>query len=179
MAALCVCIGARLGVNPAYIEATQKLGEGLAKNNITLIYGGSNTGLMGILADTVMKHNGKVVGFIPKHFDKKEVHTNISELHIVKSMHERKMLMAQNADGFVALPGGLGTLEEIFELINAAKLNLHTKPFFIVDINNYFSKLIEFIDYSVHEGFLTLEQRALINVIPDHKIILEKFKGLL
>ncbi len=179
MSALCVCIGANLGVKPIYIEATKQLGKDLVKNNIKLIYGGSNLGLMGILANTVMENGGTVIGFIPHYFNQEQAHSGISELHIVKSIHERKMLMEQYSDGFMALPGGLGTLEEMFELINAAKLSLHKKPFFIVNIDNYFSKLIDFIDYAVQEGFLTAKQRSLINIAPNHKFFLEKIRDLL
>jgi uncharacterized protein (TIGR00730 family) len=164
MKALCVLIGASIGRNPAYLEATKQLGKEIAKRNIKLIYGGGRLGLMGILADTVLENGGKVVGVITKQLYEQEAHLGLSELQIVESMQDRKKIMVQFADGFVALPGGLGTLEEIFEIWNASKLKIHNKPFGLLNTDNYFNKLIEFVDYSIHEEFLKNESRDLIKI---------------
>lgn len=164
MKAICVLIGASFGRTPAYLKATQQLGKELAERNIKLIYGGGKLGLMGILADTVLENGGKVVGVITKALYEQEAHLGLSELEIVESMQERKKRMVQLADGFIALPGGLGTFEEVFEIWNAAKLKIHDKPFGLLNIDNYFDKLIDFVDYSVNEGFLKQESRELVKV---------------
>lgn len=164
MKTLCVLIGASYGKNLNYLEATKKLGNELAKRNMTLIYGGGKLGLMGVLANTVLEGGGKVVGVITKHLYEQEAHLGLSELHIVESMEKRKKRMVQLADGFMALPGGLGTLEEIFEIWNASKLKLHDKPFGLLNTDNYFTKLLEFVSYSAHEEFLKTEHLELIKI---------------
>jgi uncharacterized protein (TIGR00730 family) len=176
MKALCVFIGASFGHDPAYLEAAKQLGEELVKRNITLIYGGGKLGLMGVLADTVLSNGGLVIGITTKHLYAQEAHLGLSELHVVDSMQERKKRMAQFADGFIALPGGLGTLEEIFEIWNASKLKLHHKPLGLLNTHYYFNKLIGFVDYSIHEGFLKQAFRELIKISDDPITLLDMLK---
>jgi len=164
MKTLCVLLGAGFGENPVYLKAARQLGKELAKRDITLIYGGGKIGLMGVLADAVLENDGKVIGVITKHLYQQEAHLGLSELQIVESMQERKKQMIQLAGGFMALPGGLGTLEELFEIWNASKLKVHNKPLGLLNVNNYFNKLIEFLDFSADEGFLKQEFQKLIKV---------------
>ena len=172
MKALFVLIGASLGRSPSYFEATKQLGKELVKQNIKLIYGGGRLGLMGVLADTVLENGGEVAGVITKQLFEQEAHLGLSELKIVESMQDRKKIMAQLADGFVALPGGLGTLEEIFEILNAYKLKIHNKPFGLLNIDNYFNKLIEFVDHSIHEEFLKKEYQEIIKISDNPTVLL-------
>lgn len=167
MKVLCVLLGANCGSKSEYIEATKQLAEIIAKNNIKLIYGGGRLGLMGILADTVLEHGGNVTGIITHDLYETEAHLGLSDLCMVNSMQERKKEMMEISDGFIALPGGLGTLEEIFEIWNASKLNLHHKPIGLLNTENYFNKLIEFVDYSLDQKFLKEEHRQLIKVEKD------------
>ncbi|PMB09650.1 Rossman fold protein, TIGR00730 family [Fischerella thermalis CCMEE 5273] len=126
---ICVFCGSSAGKHPVYMEFAQELGHSLVQNGIGLVYGGAQVGLMGKLADSVIEKGGEVIGVIPESLVEKEIaHTDLSDLHVVKSMHERKALMADLADGFLALPGGMGTLEELFEILTWAQLGLHDKP---------------------------------------------------
>ncbi|HSW68980.1 MAG TPA: TIGR00730 family Rossman fold protein [Gammaproteobacteria bacterium] len=167
MKSVCVYVGANFGKKPAYIQAAKSLGCELAKRDLHLIYGGSCLGLMGILADSVLENGGTVTGIIPEILYKQEAHKALSKLHITSSVQERKKMMYETADCFVALPGGLGTLEELCELWNAAKIGIHQKPFALLNIENYFDKFLEFIDHSVNESFINPECRALIKVSDD------------
>jgi len=164
MKALCVMLGANLGVRPEYIEAVKKLGKSLSEKKIKLVYGGGRLGLMGILADTVLQNGGTVTGVITNELCENELHFGVTDMHIVESMQERKKLMMQFSDGFMVLPGGIGTLEEMFEVLNAAKLGLHTKPIGLLNSKNYFDKLIEFFDYSIKEDFSKSHIRELIKI---------------
>jgi uncharacterized protein (TIGR00730 family) len=164
MRSICVFVGASLGKNPAYLEATKQLGAELAKRNLHLVYGGGRLGLMGILADSVIQNGGTVTGVIPQVLHEREAHAGLSNLHIVNSMQERKKMMEELSDCFIALPGGLGTLEELCEFWNAAKIGVHKKPLALLNTENYFDKFLEFMDYSVDETFLKLHHRALIKV---------------
>lgn len=173
MTKLCVFIGANLGRNPEYHKMTKQLGKEIAKRNIHLVYGGGKLGLMGVLADTVIASGGKVTGVITKSLYHEEAHLDLSELQMVDSMQERKKIMIQLADGLIACPGGLGTLEEIFEVWNAVKIKLHNKPIGLLNTDNYFNKLLDFIDYSVKENFLTVESRELIKINDDPSLLLD------
>lgn len=173
MKKICVLLGANIGQHPAYIQAAKQLGYELCKRNITLIYGGGRLGLMGILADTILKQGGQVIGIITKSLYDKEAHLNLSELIIVESMQERKKLMMQLSDGFIALPGGLGTLEEIFEIWNAAKIDIHHKPLGLLNINHYFDKLLTFINHAIEEDFLKSEALSLIKISDHHSILID------
>lgn len=162
MNTLCVFVSANFGRNPAYLEAIKQLAQGIAERNIHLIYGGGKLGLMGILANTVMENGGKVTGVITQSLYEQEAHLGLSKLHVVETMKDRKLMMADLADGFITCPGGLGTLEETFEIWNASKIDLHNKPLGIFNTNHYFDKLLEFIDFSIHEEFLHNKTRELI-----------------
>ena len=173
MKSLCVFMGSSIGRDPNYRKITEQFGEELAKRNMTLIYGGGKLGLMGTLADTVLRKNGKVIGITTKQLYTHEAHLGLTDLHVVDSLQERKKMMVQLADGIIALPGGLGTLDEIFDILNAIKLKIYDKPFGIFNANQYFNKLIEFINYTVHEEFLKLEFQKLIKISDDPAILLD------
>jgi len=173
---LCVFCGSSFGANPAYVKAANDLGTAIAKRGIGLVYGGARVGLMGEIASSVIKAKGEVIGVIPKDLLEKEVaYTDLSDLRVVGSMHERKFLMAELSDGFIALPGGLGTLEEIFEIITWAQLNFHNKPCGLLNIHGYYNDLIKFLDHTVEEKFIEPEHRAMIVIDDDPESLLEKF----
>jgi uncharacterized protein (TIGR00730 family) len=173
---LCVFCGSSFGVNPAYVKAANKLGKAIAKRNICLVYGGARVGLMGEIASTVIRAKGEVIGVIPKDLVEKEVaHSNLSDLRIVGTMHERKSLMAELSDGFIAMPGGFGTIEEIFEAITWAQLSFHDKPCGFLNIKGYYNDLIKFLDHSVEENFIVPEHRAMIVIDDDPESLLDKF----
>ena len=152
---ICVFLGSRTGVNPAHTEATKKLATLMAKNSLRLIYGGGRVGLMGILADTVLENGGEVIGVIPRSLFSKEVaHTGLTQLHEVESMHSRKALMEKLAEGFVALPGGFGTLDELCEIITWAQIGLHQKPVGLLNVDGFFDHFMNFINHSCSQGFI-------------------------
>jgi len=152
---ICVFCGSNPGVNPAYSEAAQALGAAMADANLRLVYGGGNVGLMGILADSVMHAGGSVVGVIPRFLANKELaHPGLTELHEVETMHERKSLMMKLSDAFVALPGGIGTLEEFFEVWTWAQLGLIQKPIGLLNIENLFDPMLQFLDSLVQQRFM-------------------------
>lgn len=158
MESLCVFCGSSSGYHPAYEKASQELGKWLAEEKLTLVYGGGSVGLMGSLANSVMEHGGKVIGIIPRFLYELEVgHDGVSELIIVDSMHERKQKMAELANGFIALPGGIGTLEELFEIFTWSQLALIRKPVALLDINDFYKDLISHMHHMVREGFLKAE----------------------
>ncbi|HBU69351.1 MAG TPA: TIGR00730 family Rossman fold protein [Elusimicrobia bacterium] len=163
MKKICVYCGSSPGNKPAYASAARELGELMVKNNIELVYGGGNSGLMGVIADTVIGLGGIATGVIPSAFVKHGLcHRSLTKLNIVKTMHERKAKMSALADAFIALPGGLGTLEEITESLTWSQLGIHRKPCGLLNISDYYSKLINFFDLSVSEGFFSPLHRSLI-----------------
>jgi uncharacterized protein (TIGR00730 family) len=144
------------------------------QNGIGLVYGGAQVGLMGKLADSVIEKGGEVIGVIPESLVEKEIaHTGLSDLHVVKSMHERKAMMADLADGFLALPGGMGTLEELFEILTWAQLGLHDKPCRLLNIRGYYTPLLTFVDHMVEQEFLKTEHRAMILTDQDPKKLIQ------
>lgn len=162
---ICVFCGSSHGYHSRYTDAARNLGEQLATRNIGLVYGGGNVGLMGTVADAVLQNNGEVVGVIPHSLFAKELgHTGITDLRVVHTMHERKSLMAELADGFIALPGGFGTLDELCEILTWAQLGIHHKPCALLNVNGYFDGFLQFLDTAVAEGFLRGEHRALLIV---------------
>jgi uncharacterized protein (TIGR00730 family) len=170
MEKVCVFCGSNAGNNPAYREAAENLAMELVERNITLVFGAGNIGLMGILADTVLQHGGKAIGVIPDFLKTKEVaHTGLSQLIVVKSMHERKQIMADLSDGFIAMPGGFGTLDELCEILTWAQLGLHGNPIGLLNVHNYFTGLVDMFDHMVDEGFLHPKNRAMVinGVVPD------------
>jgi uncharacterized protein (TIGR00730 family) len=166
---LCVFCGSNSGNAPAYAKVARDFGALLAKTQITLIYGGGHVGLMGVVADAVLAGGGKVIGVIPRMLWDREVgHRNLTELHVVESMHERKAMMASLSDAFVALPGGLGTLEEIFEVWTWAQLGIHRKPLGFLEVNGFYAPLLSFLDRAVDAGFIRTQYRsmAIVDVDP-------------
>ncbi len=164
MKSLCVYCGSSSGSNPVYADAARTLGQTLAQQNMELIYGGGRVGLMGILADAVLAAGGRVQGVIPQSLADLEVaHHSLTTLHIVRTMHERKSLMADLSEGFIALPGGIGTFEELFEIWTWAQLGIHAKPIGLLNVAGYFDRLLEFLDHAVLETFLKpLHRKAVI-----------------
>jgi uncharacterized protein (TIGR00730 family) len=173
---ICVFCGSNRGAGPLYAETARGVGRVLAKEGIGLVYGGGSVGLMGELADAVLADGGEAIGVIPHSLWAREVgHRGLTDLRIVDTMHERKAMMADLADGFVALPGGLGTLEEIFEIWTWAQLGLHRKPLGFLDANGFYAPLMEFLDRSVREGFVREAHRAAAIVDDDIERILRRF----
>ena len=165
MKQVCVFCGSSSGARPEYIRAARHLGRVLACRNLGLVYGGASVGIMGEIANAVLEEGGEVTGVIPRMLMEKEVaHTGVSDLRIVGSMHERKALMAELADGFIALPGGLGTFEEFFEVLTWEQLGMHQKPCGLLNVGQYYSKLVDFLDYAVFQQFIKAEHRS--GVIP-------------
>lgn len=172
-----VFCGSNSGFRAEYAEAAKNLARLLSEQNIRLIYGGGKVGLMGIIADEVMRRGGEVIGIIPESLDKKEIaHRGITELRIVGSMHERKALMAELTDGFVAMPGGIGTFEEFFEILTWAQLGFHYKPCGILNVAGYYDGLLGLCDNAVSEGFLRDEHRRLILDETDAERLLVKMR---
>ncbi|MHC1782600.1 MAG: TIGR00730 family Rossman fold protein [Anaerolineaceae bacterium] len=178
MKQICVYCGSSPGSRPEYIEAARKLGKTLAERKITLVYGGSNVGLMGLLARAALDSGGDVVGVITKQFVELDVaFTELPELIVVDTMHERKTRMAELADGFIALPGGLGTLEELFEILTWSQLGLHKKPCGLLNVQGYYDKLGEFLDHAVAEKFIAEESRRMVMVDEDAEDLLRQFES--
>ena len=160
---VCAFTGSSPGARGEYAAAARDFGRALVERGGELVYGGGNVGLMGVLADAVLARGGKVIGVIPEALVAKEVaHRGLSELRVVASMHERKAVMAELADAFVALPGGLGTLEELFEVLTWGQLGLHAKPCGLLNVCGYFDGLLAFLDRAVDERFVRSEHRALL-----------------
>lgn len=168
MKRLCVFCGSRPGVRPAYRAAAEGLGALLAERGIELVYGGGNVGLMGIVADACLAAGGRVVGVIPRALLEWEVgHEGLTRLEVVDSMHTRKARMAELADGFIALPGGLGTFEELFEILTWAQLGFHSKPAGLLNVEGYYQPLVQMMERGVSEGFMKPENRGLLLVEDD------------
>lgn len=160
---VCVFCGASIGSNPAYRKAAVALGEAIARRGLTLVYGGGAVGLMGTVADAAMAAGGEVVGIIPQSLVDAEVgHNGLSRLEVVDGMHARKARMAELSDAFIALPGGLGTLEELFEVWTWGQLGYHAKPLGLLDVNGFYTKLGGFLDHIVEEGFVRPQHRAML-----------------
>ena len=158
---VCVFCGSAPGARPSYSAAAEELGTALAHRGITLVYGGGRLGLMGIIADAALKAGGRVTGVIPRMLiDRELAHTGLTQQHVVNTMHERKTLMADLSDGFVGLPGGMGTFDELVEIVTWAQLGLHAKPVVLANIENYFAAMYGMLDYAVQEKFVTAESRA-------------------
>jgi uncharacterized protein (TIGR00730 family) len=175
MKRICVFCGSSPGRSASYAAAASELGRLLAKRGIGLVYGGANVGLMGALANAVMDAGGDVIGVIPQSLVKYEVaHRGLPDLRVVASMHERKAMMAELADGFIAMPGGNGTLEEFFEVLTWAQLGEHSKPCGLLDIDDYYSHLLAFLDHAVEERFLRPEHRKMLVVESSPEAILER-----
>lgn len=163
MKRICVFCGSNKGVRSSYIKAAQDLAQALVKRNIGLVYGGGNVGLMGVIADEILAHGGEAIGVIPQSLVQREVaHQSLTKQYIVRTMHERKALMAELSNGFIAMPGGMGTFDEFCEILTWAQLGIHQKPCGILNIENYFAPLLTMFDHAVAEGFLRNAHRAII-----------------
>lgn len=175
MRRLCVFTGSKAGVRPSYRSAAVSLGEALVSRGLGLVYGGARVGLMGAIADAVLARGGEVVGVIPERLVAREVaHTGLSDLRVVSSMHERKALMADLSDGFVAMPGGWGTLEELFEVLTWSQLGLHRKPCGLLNIDGYFDPLLAFLRHAAEEGFGPPDVERLVPVACAPAALLER-----
>ena len=177
MKRIAVYCGSNKGVRPEYAAAAQELGVLLAREKIDLIYGGGMVGLMGVVADAVLKHGGHVIGVIPEKLVIKEVvHEKLPDLRVVKTMHERKALMAELADGFIALPGGYGTYEEVCEVLAWGQLGWHQKPVGLFDVAGFYRGLLAFLDHATSEGFIRPKHRDLVLVERDAEKLLQRLK---
>jgi uncharacterized protein (TIGR00730 family) len=171
---ICVFCASSTGADPRYVEAARSFGELLARTERRVVYGGGNTGLMGALAEGVLAGGGEIVGVMPRHLVEREVaHLGLTRLETVASMHERKARLAELADAFVALPGGLGTLEEFTEIWTWGQLGLHRKPYGILNVAGYFTPLLTFLDHAVAQRFVRPEHRAMVHVADEPMALLE------
>jgi len=178
MKRIAVYCGSKTGEDPKFIEAAKSLGEELARNKIELVYGGGGIGLMGVVAEAVLDNHGKAIGVIPDRLYEMEVaHTGLTELYRVKTMHERKALMADLSDGFIAMPGGIGTLEEIMEVLTWAQIGYHQKPCSFLNVAGYYDHFFHFFEKMQQEGFLyhALNEAAIIGESPS--ILISKLKA--
>lgn len=175
---ICVYCGSSLGKKEAYASAAKLLAESLVARNITLVYGAASIGIMGTVADQVLNLGGQVIGVIPKALAHKEItHNNLTELYVTQSMHERKMQMAELSDGFIALPGGIGTMEELFEIWTWAQLGFHKKPCGLLNIDGYYDALIQFVDHMQQEQFVKSKHHDLLMVNNDPEKLLHQFSS--
>ena len=177
MKAVCVYCGSSPGANPIYTEAAQAFGRALVAANLALVYGGGKVGLMGVIADTVMAGGGRAIGVIPELLVDKEVgHAGLTELHVVPDMHHRKKMMADFSDAFVALPGGAGTLEELFEVYTWAQLGYHRKPVGVLNIGGFYDPLMALLDHTVREGFMRQTYLEMLQTDSDPVALIAKLK---
>ena len=175
MNSVCVFCGSSVGAHSAYHQAARDLGTALARRGLTLVYGGGRVGLMGIMAEAALANSGRVIGIIPDHLEEREVgHAGLTELYVVQSMHERKALMAEKSDAFLALPGGIGTLEEFFEVWTWGQLGLHSKPYGLLNVNGFYGPMVRMIDHMVQQEFLRPAHRDLVLVEEDIDRMLDK-----
>src|SRR5574341_96850 len=176
MKRICVFCGSSSGNDPTYAEAAKKRGAALARRGLELVYGGGTVGLMGTVANAALAAGGRVIGVIPKALQLRELaHVKLSSLHVTGSMHERKAKMAELSQGFIALPGGLGTLEEFAEIVTWAQLGIHARPCGLLDVKGYYRPLVALLDHSVKEGFVSPLHRQLILVDTDPDALLDQF----
>ncbi|MGZ3424351.1 MAG: LOG family protein [Polyangiales bacterium] len=174
MKRVCVFCGSSAGVRPSYLEAARALGTTIARRGLGLVYGGASVGLMGAVANAALEAGGEVIGVLPKSLQAREIaHLSLSELHVVDSMHTRKAMMAERADAFIALPDGLGTMEELFEVMTWRLIGLHQKPCGLLDVDDYYAPLRAFFQKTIDEGFLRKDHLAL-EVSTDADTLLDK-----
>ena len=177
MRRICVYCGSNTGARPLYAAAARDLARVLVGHDLELVYGGADKGVMGIIADAMLEYGGKVHGVIPKMLTEKEIaHRGLTELHVVSSMHERKSMMAALSDGFIAMPGGFGTLEEIIEIITWGQLRFHDKPCGLLNVAGYFDHLLAYLDHASAEGFLRPENRQMLLCDRSAAGLIQKFE---
>ncbi len=175
---ICVFCGSSPGARPAYAEAAAGLGRLLVAEGIGVVYGGGSVGLMGVLADAVLAEGGEITGVIPQALVDREIgHPGVADMRVVGSMHERKALMAELSDAFVALPGGLGTLEELFEVYTWAQLGLHRKPCGLLDVEDYYAGITAFLEHAVEERFVSAQHRAMLMVEREPRALLDRIRA--
>jgi uncharacterized protein (TIGR00730 family) len=180
MQRICVFCGSAVGANPAYADAARRMGREMVSRGIGLVYGGGHVGLMGVIADTVLAEGGEAIGVIPHGLAVREVaHSRLTKLHVVGSMHERKAMMADMADAFVAMPGGFGTYEEFFEAVTWTQLGVHRKPCGLLNVEGFYDPIVSFIDRSVSEQFVKPEYRAAILVDSDPARLIEALTAVI
>ncbi|MBN8554692.1 MAG: TIGR00730 family Rossman fold protein [Deltaproteobacteria bacterium] len=178
MKSVCVFCGANAGKNPIYLKSAKDLGQILSQKDISLVYGGSSVGLMGAVADGVLSEKGRAFGVIPKHLEEKEIaHKNLTKLYVVDSMHERKALMFDLSEGFITLPGGLGSLEETCEILTWAQLGLHKKPVGILNVNGFYDFFLKQLDLAVQEELMKPVHREMVIVDSDPQKLLKKMSA--
>jgi hypothetical protein len=176
---VCVFCGSSVGNQPAYADAAEAMGTLLARRGIGLVYGGGNVGLMGVIAEAALAAGGEVIGVIPQSlFDREIAHTGVTDLRVVDSMHTRKAMMADLSDAFIAMPGGVGTFEELFEAVTWTQLGLHRKPCGLLNVNAFYSPLAAFIDQAVTEGFIKPVHRSIITVDSDPARLLDTLAAI-
>ena len=174
--AICVYCGANAGASPRFAEEARALARALVERNLSLVYGGGKVGLMGVIADEVLRLGGEVSGVIPTALVEREVgHTGLTRQFIVKDMHERKAMMAQLADGFIAMPGGLGTLEELFEMLTWAQLGIHSKPIGLLNVDGYYDGLVSFVRHATEQELVRPQHAALMMVENDAEALMRRF----
>jgi len=174
---ICVFCGSSVGSRPVYVAAARELGRTLAERGLGVVFGGGKVGLMGVLADAALAAGGEAIGVIPEALVAREIaHNGLTELRVVHSMHERKTLMADLADGFIALPGGYGTFEEFFEAVTWTQLGIHSKPCGLLNVDGYYDALLALLDRAVSDGFIREANRALIVAASDVQTLLEKLE---
>lgn len=175
MKRICVYCGSSFGNDPVYLKYAQELGKDLICRGIGLVYGGGIPGLMGAIADAAIKAGGEVIGVIPQSLLDKELgHKGLTQLHVVRNMHERKALMAELSDAFIAMPGGLGTFEEIFEAVSWGQLGIHKKPCGLLNVNGFYDPLLEFLNRATSDGFIYPEHRAMLLSDPEPEKLIDK-----
>jgi len=176
MQKICVFCGSSSGARPEYVQMAETLGRALARRNLALVYGGAKVGLMGRVAQAVLAEGGDAIGVIPQSLYEMEVaFDELPTLHVVSSMHERKALMTELADGFIALPGGMGTFEELFEVLTWAQLGMHHKPCALLNVAGYYDQLIAFLEHALAEQFIKTEHRDLVLVAECAEVLLDAF----
>lgn len=177
--ALCVYCGANAGITPQYAESARALARVLVSENISLVYGGGNVGLMGVIADEVLRLGGEVTGVIPTALVEREVgHTGLTRQFVVKDMHERKAMMASLADAFIAMPGGYGTLEELFEMLTWAQLGIHAKPIGLLNVDHFYDGLLAFVNNGREQGFIRPQHALFLNADADPAALVQRLKSL-
>ena len=178
MKSVCVFCGSSAGVNGDYLKAARDLGQLLAMRGITTVYGGASVGIMGAVATGALEAGGKVIGIIPEALVRRELaHRDLHELKVVGTMHQRKAMMSDLSDGFISLPGGIGTLEELFEVLSWAQLGIHRKPCGLLNAAGYYDRLLDFLNYAVSQGFVGQEQRELLLVEEDPEVLLGRMES--
>jgi uncharacterized protein (TIGR00730 family) len=179
MKSIAVYCGASLGARPLYAEAAREMARALVEHNIALVYGGGKVGLMGVIADEVLRLGGEATGVIPRALLEREVgHPGLTRMFVVKDMHERKAMMSDLADGFIAMPGGMGTLEELFEMLTWSQLGIHAKPVGLFNTGGFWDALLRFVRHQHEEGFVRLQHLELMMVEPEADALVRRLQGL-